>query len=309
METRAEKESKQGIQAYNQAYYHTYYQAEGERKIMSITKKLPLGICEWNLPIGGLSGIRMAADAGFDGIQIHEHGGYASNFPLDSPYTRQAYLEASEAYHVELQTLHLRALALEGQMLYEHGAPEYDVAKLSIDKGIAACAALKIPTLFLSSFFATFINSDYQLKNFAGLLGYAREAASEKGISVAYETALPYSRLCTLLELAGGGVEILYDFFNPLFYGIADPIEEIPLLGGKISQVHVKDRLSNYRDSCLLCDGVGKIEKSAQLLKEMNWSGWVVNETSHHLIKETNGKSPFELLQSDLERMKALFNW
>ena len=277
--------------------------------MMATIQKLPLGICEWNLPIGGLSGIRMAADAGFDGIQIHEHGGYASGFPLNAPYTQRAYLEASESCHVALQTLHLRALALEGQMLYGRGTPEYDVAALSIDKGIEACVALKIPTLFLSSFFATFINSDYQLKNFADLLRYACEAAGDKGVSVAYETALPYSRLCALLEIADSQVDILYDFFNPLYYGIADPIEEIALLGDKISQVHVKDRLSNYRDPCLLCDGVGEIEKTAQLLREMDWGGWVVNETSHHLIKGANGKSAFELLRADLGRMRALFNW
>jgi len=270
---------------------------------------LPFGICEWNLPIGGLSGIRMAADAGFDGIQIYEHGGCAANFPLNSEYIQQTYLEAAESSRVALQTLHLRALAQEGQMLYDKGTREYEVATLSIEKGVEACAAMKIPVLFLSSFFGTYIYNDYQLSNFASLLRYAWKAADANGVKVAYETALPYPRLCRLLELADCPVDILYDLFNPFYFGFGEPVEEMALLCDKISQIHVKDRLSDYKGLCLLGDGVGNIPDSARLLKEKKWRGWVVNETSHFLIKDSNGKSAFELLQADLERMRTFFDW
>ena len=46
--------------------------------------KRKLGICEWSLPVSGATAIEIAAEAGFEGMQIGEAGGRLAAFPLNN---------------------------------------------------------------------------------------------------------------------------------------------------------------------------------------------------------------------------------
>lgn len=112
--------------------------------------KNKMAICEWCFPCLGRSALKLASDIGFEGIQLGDLGGASRRFPMNNREIQEEYLQASEEYGIELETLHLYTLTREGTMLYPFGTVQSDEAKLSIRNGVDACVAMKIPVLFLS---------------------------------------------------------------------------------------------------------------------------------------------------------------
>ena len=270
--------------------------------------KSKMGICEWCLPFAGPGSIKLAADMGFDGVQIGDLGGSACNFPMNEQWVQEAYMQTAIEKDAELQTLHLRTLAQQGTMLYPRDTPQGQQAALSIRKGVEACSAMKIPTLFLSSFFATLIRNDYEFENYAAHLRYACDYGREKGIKIVYESVLPIDRFLKMRELAGEDLGILYDVVNPFVYGSGVPSDELRAFGkDAIDQIHVKDRGPDYKGFTLLGEGACRVEESADVLRQLNWSGWVVSETNFFELPFVEGRSTFALIKSDLCTMRRLF--
>jgi sugar phosphate isomerase/epimerase len=164
--------------------------------------------------------------------------------------------------------------------------------------------------LFLSSFFGSFIYNDYEFHNFAFHARYACELAAAKGITVVYECVLPLPRMLELLDTVGGGMKILYDTLNPYTFGSGDTAAEIAALGAaRIDQVHVKDRYEDYKEFCLLGEGVGRYKIGVESLRSIDWCGWVVNESFHHLMARARQEDILTLLKEDLRRMRTSFCW
>ncbi|MCI8855211.1 MAG: sugar phosphate isomerase/epimerase [Clostridiaceae bacterium] len=266
------------------------------------------GICEWSMPIGGPFGVRLAAECGFDGIQLGDLGGMPQGFPMNHPRIQQGYLEAAEQAGVRLHSLHLHTLVREGTMLHPMGSAQGELARESIQKGIAACAAMKINRLMLSSFFASRIGNDYELENFASFLSYACDLGEEHGIRIVYEGILQIDRFLLLLERVGERLAVLYDTLNPIRFGSGDPLEEIRRIGvDRIDHVHVKDAPSNLIGCCLLGTGVGRLNKTAALLNASGYKGWFITENYYAQPPMGTNADPFELARRDLVTMKALF--
>ncbi|MGD2014890.1 MAG: hypothetical protein PVG84_14150, partial [Desulfobacterales bacterium] len=61
--------------------------------------KIKLGITEWSLPVDGPYGCKIAAEIGFEGIQL-DVGSYERNFPKTKKVVQDAYLEAAEKYGI-----------------------------------------------------------------------------------------------------------------------------------------------------------------------------------------------------------------
>jgi sugar phosphate isomerase/epimerase len=62
-------------------------------------KKIKLGITEWSLPVDGPYGCKIAAEIGFEGIQL-DVGSYERNFPKTKKVAQDAYLEAAEKFGI-----------------------------------------------------------------------------------------------------------------------------------------------------------------------------------------------------------------
>lgn len=71
--------------------------------------KRKLGICEWSLPVSGATAIEIAAEAGFEGMQIGEAGGRLAAFPLNNQKVQESYNRRSEI-RIKLHSLNLGAL-------------------------------------------------------------------------------------------------------------------------------------------------------------------------------------------------------
>ena len=61
--------------------------------------KVRLGITEWSLPVDGPYGCNIAADVGFEGVQL-DIGSYIRNFPKTKRCVQDAYLEAAEKFGI-----------------------------------------------------------------------------------------------------------------------------------------------------------------------------------------------------------------
>lgn len=274
-----------------------------------IGMKYRYAICEWCLPVNGPSSVRLASQLGFDGIQLGDLGGASRGFPMNDECIQQLLLETASSCNIELQALHLQSLLHQDKMLYPPNTTQSDDLKLCIDKGIESCVALGIPTLFLSSFLKLFIYNKFQFENFAAHLRYANQMAQANGIQVLYESVLPLDKQYKMLELAGDGVGVLYDILNPICYGSGLPWEEIKQLGASlINQVHVKDRESDHRTYCLLGKGIAQAEKSAQALREIDWSGWLVAETVYTEMPFSEDTTSTDNAIVDLQTMKTLWD-
>lgn len=277
--------------------------------------KNKMAICEWCFPGLGRSALKLASDIGFEGIQLGDLGGASRRFPMNDREIQEDYLQASAEYNIELETLHLYTLTREGTMLYPFGTTQSDEAKQSILNGIDACVAMKIPVLFISSFFATFIRNDaHDWKNFADHMRFACEHAKEKGVRVVYESVLNIERFLRMLDYVGQDLKVLYDICNPYFHGSGVPVEEIRRFVetyGKdvIDQIHVKDRMPDFQNWSLLGDGGAHIAETAKLIRDIGWSGWLVSETYYFEFDKKDPRNNFDLIRADLANMKKVFNW
>ncbi len=277
--------------------------------------KNKMAICEWCFPTLGPSALKFASDIGFEGIQLGDLGGATRRFPMNEKRIQEAYMQASVDCNIEIQALHLYTLTREGTMLYPMNSPEGEAAMLSIRNGIDACAAMNIPVFFLSSFFATFIRNDaHDFMNFAAHLKYAVDYASDRGVQVVYESVLPIDRFLRMREIVGDGLKILYDICNPYFHGSGVPTEEIKRFVEAygvdvIDQIHVKDRTADFQNWSLLGEGGAHVLETADLIRKIGWSGWLISETYYFEFDKNDPRGNFDLMERDLKNMRRIFNW
>ena len=76
--------------------------------------KLKFAACEWCFPCWGDLAVKMAHEAGFDGMQLGDAGGSMNAYPLRDPGVQAYYLEAGEKYHIEFPQIHLYTLGHQG---------------------------------------------------------------------------------------------------------------------------------------------------------------------------------------------------
>lgn len=183
-------------------------------------KKNLFGICEWSLPCGpfaGVRGIHMAADIGFDGIQLGDMGGAEQNFPLSTDESLQAdYRSAAEERGVRFQSLHLYTLLREGTMIYPKNTPQGESALVSLRAGIFACRMLGIPELSLTSGFGCEIKDEDGFRNFSAMLNFACDRADEYGIKIGFESILTVPEIIRMRESTFGRIGVCYDTYNML---------------------------------------------------------------------------------------------
>jgi L-ribulose-5-phosphate 3-epimerase len=110
-------------------------------------------------------------------------------------------------------------------------------------------------------------------------LAAARPAADEAGVALALETDLPPERFRDLLErVPGGGVMANYDTGNSAALGY-DPAREIPVLGDRIRNIHIKDRVRGGT-TVPLGTGDADFEAVFAALAELGYTGPFILQTA-----------------------------
>ena len=270
--------------------------------------KNKMGICEWALVGEGPFSIALASDLGFDGIQIKDLGGSGNGYPMNNKRIQMGYLDAALEHRVEIHSLHLMSLVMEGTMKHPLNSAQGESAAKSLKMGVQACADMKIPVLFLASVFNSQIVNNYDFSNFADMLSLACDMGEDKGITIALETVMTIDKILQMRDVVGERLKIMLDTLNPLRYGSGDPVDVISKLGADaIDHVHLKDAPESLMGSSLLGTGSGQYQDSVTAIKKIGYEGWFVLENPHFKQPSCSDMDPLDLIRTDLETMRKSF--
>ena len=172
-----------------------------------------LGIVEWACPLPGPYGLKLAHEAGLQGMEL-DFGDYEDGFPLSNPKIQQAYLECGERFQMEFPSICLNALNKHGM---NHPFDSYDgtIAMEAIRKGIRAAKEMGIPVVQLPSFDNGDIRDDADFYNVCEKLKVACDMAAKYDLTIATENVLSAEETLTMLEQVGrDNLKIFFDTQN-----------------------------------------------------------------------------------------------
>lgn len=258
--------------------------------------------------MNGASAVAVAAEAGFDGIQIGDLGGAGQGYPMNDPAVQATYLQAASDYHIVLQSLHPYGLQRDGTMLFPPDTPQGRQGREDVCRCIDACADMGIPTVMVSSFFATLVRNEWDFDVFAQQLRYACQYGRDKGVRVVYESVLTPERLLRMIETVGEDLTVCYDTLNPIRWGTGEPEKEIPQLIGHIDHFHVKDAPSDLKGYAPLAGGRGRFSQTAGVIRSLGYTGWIVSENYYTTLSAVMKRSFLELARQDIAVIRKEFS-
>lgn len=270
--------------------------------------KNQIGVCEWSLPVNGPGAVILASKAGFTGLQLGDLGGIEQGYPMNAPAVQEAYQGLSKEYNVSLQSLHPYALQRQGTMLYPVNTPKGEQGRRDLEKCIDVCAAMGIPNVMVSSFFATLIRNEYDFAAFLDQLTHACRYGEDHGVKITYESVLSPKKILRMLESCNSkNIALCYDILNPLRWGTGEPLEEIPTLMPYIDHFHVKDAPDDLRGYALVGEGCCHIGKTAELIKALGYTGWLISENYYSTLSEALDVDFVEAARRDISNIRKLF--
>ena len=68
------------------------------------------GVCEWGIPVTGPFAVTLAAEMGYDGLQLGDCGGSSMQYPLNNPRVQEVYQKAAADSGMEFGSIHLRSV-------------------------------------------------------------------------------------------------------------------------------------------------------------------------------------------------------
>lgn len=266
------------------------------------------GLCEWLFPIPGPTAFRLAGKLGFDGVQMLDYGGRENNYPLTLPWVQDIFREAMAESGVVIQTLQLQSLVRNGGVKCNPNTPAGKEALEDIRKGAEVCAALGIPNLQLENFFASALSVPEDFDNTAALLREAGKITQGAGVQLIYESWLDYAGTMRMYEAARESFRLCYDTLNPLRYHFGDPLDDLRKYDlALIDFIHVKDAPEGYQGSVCLGEGAGLFAEACAILKERNYTGWIVSE-NYYCMDPIGKEDPSVTAARDLATMKEAFS-
>ena len=186
--------------------------------------------------------LRMAAELGFDGVQIYATTGSFSPDALDAA-GRQRYRE-------ELRACGLEVSALCGDM----GGYGFEIAADNPARIEKTKRIIDLANEFETAVVTTHIGvipSDPQEERYRVMQAALTECgryATAHGVTLAIETGPePASVLKGFVEGTAGGVGVNLDPANFVMVTAQDPVEAVELLGPHIVHTHVKDGVMHRR--------------------------------------------------------------
>ena len=293
------------------------------------------GVCEFAFPCWGSVAIKMAHEAGFQGMQIADAGGYLQPHPENNGYVeyerygldlrrkdsfpllfrevQEDYLSAAREYSLELTSIYLYTLEHQGFIKYSADTPQGTQCRESLLNGIRAAAQMKIPpvTVAAKGMFGTAQN-DYALQS----LRYAAQAAEEYGVQLAVLSDLAPENQRKLVDALGERVKLAFDAYAPLVYGTGDPVRQLKESGTqRIDHIRLRDSgpdregFSSFDGAVsLLGQGKAPFRETVQAIRDMDYTGWIISDTPYyHPDLRTAGESYASAAAKDVQTLRAAF--
>lgn len=271
-----------------------------------------IGVCEFSLPVWGITGIELAAKAGFAGMQLADCGGAANCYPFMNEHVRASYLEAAERCGIVFQGMHLHNLFHDHLIDHAPDSAKGIEARKSLSNGITASRLMNIPAIMVT---VTNVTSFEQYDNIVDALKYAGALAKDAGVRIVVETDFVPERFRNFVNDIGYDIRLCFDTMNPKVYGIGEPAGLIEQYGFDIiDHFHVKDAVANERGymtkytTPIVAIGEGQtgFKECADVINNSQYDGWFISETFY--FSETFEKEDFlDVMKKDAEILKNTF--
>lgn len=271
--------------------------------------KIQLGITEWSLPVEGPYGCKIAADVGFEGIQL-DIGSHERNFPKTRRCVQDAYLEAADKFGIQYTSIACNELD-NFDMVAQKGFPERDIAFKTIISAIDAAAAMEIPNVMVQSFKASALETGQDFERAVNVIRRASEYALAQGeITLGLENLLSVENLLRLINDVGQpNVKIYFDTQNYYLSEKADVAAMVEPLIPHICEVHVKDGYQSDMEpsGALLGEGDSGFFDTIAELRKCGYSGWLISENFYDRgpIGKLNS-DPKALMLKDYQVLKSV---
>lgn len=267
--------------------------------------KYKFACTQWGMPGEGLYAVRIAKEAGLDGLQI-ELGSYENGYPMAQKCVRDKYMEDGAKYGIEFPSIVLNDLTINDFVHgkdTERGQIAYEQMKL----GIEVAADMKIDTVMIPNFFNNFITEEEHFKNAADALKFCCDEAGKHGITIASETVLSWKDHKKIFEMVNmPNLGVFFDSMNYKFFSKLDQMEVLTsVYDHMVPQLHVKDGIDDLSGS-LLGEGNMDFYKQADYIANSDYKGWVIVENyySHMPLRGNSTADQLELFKKDVKNLK-----
>lgn len=276
--------------------------------------KIKFGVCEFSFPYWGPQAIKMAHEAGFEGMQLADGGGSMYSYPLNNKWIQDNYMETAAKYNITLQSIHLYTLVRQGFIRSSLSSDDGREGMDSIKNGIIAASQMKIPTVMIEGMR---MYGAAQRCHVFDMYKYAVEVADAYGVQVAMETDITMEEHFKFLDAFNGKLKLCFDTHNPVMYGTGYPPDMIKALGkDRIEHFHMKESMPDNEGFVtketapivLLGEGGTYFKESVQAIKDIDYEGWIISETFYTRPNlNVNGEDYISLAAKDVETLKKAF--
>lgn len=260
---------------------------------------------QWGMPGEGHYAVRVAKEAGLDGVQI-ELGSFEHGYPMAQKYVRAQYMAESKQYGIAFPSLVLNDLGLYGFVggrNTDSGKIAYEMMKIGID----VAAEMGIGTVMIPCFFNNFIVEEDHYKNAVEALIFCCDEAKRHNIYIANETVLSPENHKRILDQVGKpNIGIFFDSMNYKFFSKLDQMDVLTKnYPAMAPQLHIKDGIDDLSGSLL---GRGEMDfyPQAEFIANSDFSGWIILENYYSRLPLRGGSATdqLELMKIDLATAK-----
>lgn len=299
--------------------------------------KYKFGACEYNFPIWGAFAMEMAHEAGYDGIEITDGGGYLQphpmnkgifvecerftpglirldGYPLTDKIVQDEYMNAKAKTGIEITGIYLYFLNHQGFVNHDNETVQGKEALETIKNAVIAASQMDIPlvTIPTKGMFGVAKNL-YAFQK----LEYAVKIADEYGIKIANSFDTSIKRELEIMEKLNGKLLADFNTSDPIIFARENPVDMVHELGGsRIAQIKIRD-LKKDREGFITQEtsevaaiGNGDTDWKACLAAadKAGFEGYVISDTPFNSSSlNVLGENYSSLAKKDLETLKKAF--
>lgn len=295
------------------------------------------GVSEYCFPIWGGLAVQMAKEAGFDGIEITDGGGYLQphplnngyveyerlgldlrrqdSFPLTDPYVQEDYLDAAARWGIQITGMKLHLLEAQGFIKAAGDTLQGKECLETIKNGIISASQMKIPAVTIAAcgLFGVF-QHEYAYEK----LLFAAEMGREYGVNIFVSTDISAQKQIGAIDSLNREVRLDFHTITPELCGSGDPVEIIAAIGKeRIGQFRMKDLCADAEGfltketsgNALLGEGNSKFAECAKAIKETSYCGWILSDTAYYSGDiHPVGSDYAELAARDVKTLREIFD-
>lgn len=271
--------------------------------------KAKYGALDFALPGLLVDNVRIAHEIGLEGLELSLRSIEGRAFLLEQKRFRDYYMEEGEKYGITYPSIAVCETDVYG-MRHKFNSPKGRKIRDIIDIAVDVAQDMKMQMIMLPSFNDSYISTEEDMEHTAEALIYACRQAARYGITITTENLLPIGRNLKLFELVDQpNFSCLYDSQNyRVWEGWHCPTMLRQLADHNIlyPEIHVKDGMGHQDSSALLGQGDTDFYGTMDVLKEIDYQGWLHLENFYDRQPLCHGCTDFiETAKKDLEILKT----